>query len=165
MERAPQGEIRTPNSSWSGLGLSKTSPFLLGDSQSGIGAASTSANTTPTGLGGSVASVCGSAKLTGSGGGNTVVSSGSGNHQQQQQHQQQQSQWLRNKDCTGASPYNLNATTGLMDIVPAGQRSMLSHHKDIHSLMTHLGLEHYISECQILVVTFRIITHASIAFA
>lgn len=29
MERAPQGEVRTPTNAWAGLSLSKTSPFAL----------------------------------------------------------------------------------------------------------------------------------------
>lgn len=93
MERAPQGEVRTPTSHWADLGLSKTSPFAL--------------ETTPT-----------------SSNTNTAF-------------------WTRPDT---ASPYHLGATTGMLDGIPANQRSLLIKHKDIHSLMTHLGLEHYISK-------------------
>lgn len=40
----------------------------------------------------------------------------------------------------------MSATTGIMDVLPAQQRDLICQHKDIHSLMMHLGLEHYISE-------------------
>ncbi|EDW57610.2 uncharacterized protein Dvir_GJ18051 [Drosophila virilis] len=44
------------------------------------------------------------------------------------------------------SPYGLSATTGLLDATPVSRRMQLSQHKDIHTLLTSLGLEHYISE-------------------
>lgn len=88
IERAPAGEIRTPTSSWAGLGLSKTSPFSL----------------------------------------ETVTNNNN--------------QWNRTET---SSPYNLGVTTSLMDAAPSHSRMLLSQHKDIHSLMTHLGLDHYIS--------------------
>lgn len=44
------------------------------------------------------------------------------------------------------SPYNLSSTTGLIDSTPANRRLQLTQHKDIHSLLTSLGLEHYISK-------------------
>lgn len=44
------------------------------------------------------------------------------------------------------SPYNLSSTTGLVDSTPSNRRLQLTQHKDIHSLLTSLGLEHYISE-------------------
>lgn len=94
MERAPQGEVRTPTSRWADLGLSKTSPFAL--------------ETTPTNANSSSANL-----------------------------------WTRPDT---ASPYNLGATTGMIDGIPANQRALLIQHKDIHSLMTHLGLDHYISK-------------------
>lgn len=87
MERAPQGEVRTPTNAWAGLSLSKTSPFAL--ESAGI------------------------------------------------------SQWThRNEN----SPYKLGATTGMLDSTPAQERTQLSQYKDIPSLMTHLKLDHYISE-------------------
>lgn len=44
------------------------------------------------------------------------------------------------------SPYGLGATTGLVDSTPTNRRLQLSQHKDIHSLLTSLRLEHYISK-------------------
>lgn len=38
------------------------------------------------------------------------------------------------------------STTGLIDAIPTTDRIPLSHFKDIHSLLHHLKLEHYISE-------------------
>lgn len=38
------------------------------------------------------------------------------------------------------------ATTGLIDSVPWSDRMPLSQFKDIHSLLSHLKLEHYISK-------------------
>lgn len=38
------------------------------------------------------------------------------------------------------------STTGLIDAIPTTERIPLSHFKDIHSLLHHLKLEHYISE-------------------
>lgn len=38
------------------------------------------------------------------------------------------------------------ATTGLIDCVPWSDRILLSQFKDIHSLLSHLKLEHYISK-------------------
>lgn len=43
-----------------------------------------------------------------------------------------------------ASPYGLGATTGIVDSTPANRRLQLTQYKDIHSLLTALGLEHYI---------------------
>ncbi|KAM8716534.1 hypothetical protein ACLKA7_003415 [Drosophila subpalustris] len=42
------------------------------------------------------------------------------------------------------SPYGLGATTGLLDATPVSRRMQLSQHKDIHTLLTSVGLEHYI---------------------
>ncbi|KAH8262827.1 hypothetical protein KR044_000804 [Drosophila immigrans] len=42
------------------------------------------------------------------------------------------------------SPYGLSATTGLLDATPVSRRMQLSQHKDIHTLLTSVGLEHYI---------------------
>ncbi|XP_067620096.1 protein bicaudal C isoform X2 [Eurosta solidaginis] len=42
------------------------------------------------------------------------------------------------------SPYALGVTVGLMDATPTNRRLNLAHHKDIHTLLTSLGLEHYI---------------------
>lgn len=44
------------------------------------------------------------------------------------------------------SPYALGVTVGLMDATPTNRRLKLSQHKDIHTLLTSLGLEHYISK-------------------
>lgn len=44
------------------------------------------------------------------------------------------------------SPYGLSATTGLLDATPVNRRMQLAKHKDIQTLLTSLGLEHYISE-------------------
>lgn len=38
------------------------------------------------------------------------------------------------------------STTGLIDAMPSTERIPLSQFKDIHSLLNHLKLEHYISE-------------------
>ncbi|ALC39912.1 BicC [Drosophila busckii] len=43
-----------------------------------------------------------------------------------------------------SSPYGLSATTGLLDATPVNRRMQLSQHKDIQTLLTSLGLEHYI---------------------
>lgn len=54
-------------------------------------------------------------------------------------------QWVHNVG--NASPYsNMGVTTGILESTPAEKRAVLTHQKDIHSLMTHLGLEHYISK-------------------
>ncbi|EDV58077.1 protein bicaudal C [Drosophila erecta] len=42
------------------------------------------------------------------------------------------------------SPYGLSATTGLLDATPVNRRMQLAKHKDIQTLLTSLGLEHYI---------------------
>ncbi|XP_037911296.1 protein bicaudal C isoform X2 [Hermetia illucens] len=42
------------------------------------------------------------------------------------------------------SPYNLGVTTGLVESTASNLRLQLAQHKDIHSLLTSLGLEHYI---------------------
>lgn len=44
------------------------------------------------------------------------------------------------------SPYGISATTGLLDATPVNRRMQLSQHKDIHTLLTSVGLEHYISK-------------------
>ncbi|XP_017856704.1 PREDICTED: protein bicaudal C [Drosophila arizonae] len=46
------------------------------------------------------------------------------------------------------SPYGLSATTGLLDATPVSRRMQLSQHKDIHTLLTSLGLEHYITRSE-----------------
>lgn len=58
--------------------------------------------------------------------------------------------WPRGLAGTGilASPYCLGATTGIVDSTPTNRRLQLSQYKDIHSLLTALGLEHYISDSQ-----------------
>lgn len=38
------------------------------------------------------------------------------------------------------------STTSLLDCMPSNDRIALSQFKDIHSLLTHIKLEHYISE-------------------
>lgn len=86
MERLPQGEVRTPTNIWSGLSLSKTSPFQL--ETAGI------------------------------------------------------SRWANREEHI---PSKLMGTTGLLDSVPIQDRE-LSHFKDIHSLLNHLKLGHYISK-------------------
>uniref|UniRef100_W8C9I3 Protein bicaudal C n=2 Tax=Ceratitis capitata TaxID=7213 RepID=W8C9I3_CERCA len=63
--------------------------------------------------------------------------------------------WPRNvhgmnfNNCAGGnaapiSPYGLGVTVGLLDATPTNRRLKLSQHKDIHTLLTSLGLEHYI---------------------
>lgn len=42
------------------------------------------------------------------------------------------------------------ATTSLIDSVPWNDRMPLSQFKDIHSLLSHLKLEHYIGKCILL---------------
>ncbi|XP_058987382.1 protein bicaudal C [Musca domestica] len=42
------------------------------------------------------------------------------------------------------SPYGLGATTGIVDSTPTNRRLQLTQYKDIHTLLTALGLEHYI---------------------
>lgn len=44
-----------------------------------------------------------------------------------------------------ASPYNLGVTTSLLDVTPKHQRHNLSQYNDLHTLLSKLGLEHYIS--------------------
>lgn len=53
---------------------------------------------------------------------------------------------LNNNGGQQLSPYNLSSTTGLVDSTPSNRRLQLTQHKDIHSLLTSLGLEHYISK-------------------
>ncbi|XP_059221980.1 protein bicaudal C [Stomoxys calcitrans] len=45
---------------------------------------------------------------------------------------------------TLVSPYGMGSTTGIVDSTPTNRRLQLTQHKDIHSLLTALGLEHYI---------------------
>ncbi|TMW46084.1 hypothetical protein DOY81_008835, partial [Sarcophaga bullata] len=54
--------------------------------------------------------------------------------------------WQRGLAGTGifASPYCLGATTGIVDSTQTNRRLQLTQYKDIHSLLTALGLEHYI---------------------
>lgn len=56
--------------------------------------------------------------------------------------------WQRSLGAVGilASPYALGATTGIVDSTTSNRRLQLTQYKDIHSLMTGLGLEHYISK-------------------
>lgn len=45
------------------------------------------------------------------------------------------------------SPYKLGSTTGILDSAPPAQdQTQLSQFKDIHSLLNHLKLDHYISK-------------------
>lgn len=44
-----------------------------------------------------------------------------------------------------ASSYNLGVTTSLLDVTPKQQRQNLSQYNDLHTILTKLGLEHYIS--------------------
>lgn len=100
MERQPQGEVRTPNSHWSGIGLSKSSPFSLENAS------------------------------------------------------RNNNQWDRGENL----PYNLGVTTGVLDVTPTSQRTPFAHFKDIHTLLTHLGLDHYISKYVILeVMKYKIV--------
>lgn len=78
-------QIRTPTDAWAKLSLSKTSPFALETSTSGV------------------------------------------------------SQWAQREKLN----FDKVATTGLIDSIP--ERIPISHFKDIHSLLSHLKLEHYIS--------------------
>lgn len=90
MKRTLDGDgIRTPTSTWSGLGLSRTSPFALGSIR------------------------------------------------------QPSLDSFRNDVSPSVSPFNLVKTTGIIDSTPSN--SYLEHHKDIESLLIHLGLEHYIN--------------------
>lgn len=52
-------------------------------------------------------------------------------------------QWTRPVDNPLFDKYS---TTSLMDALAAPDRNLLSRFKDIHSLLTHIKLEHYISE-------------------
>lgn len=52
------------------------------------------------------------------------------------------SQWAQREKLT----FDKVATTGLIDSVPWSDRMPLSQFKDIHSLLSHLKLEHYISK-------------------
>ena len=90
MERPPvSGELRTPNTNWMGMALSRTSPAPL----------------------------------------ETV----------------DDMNWLRGANTAASvSPYSLAVTTGMIESTPTNRRLQLSQHKDIHSLLTSLGLEHYI---------------------
>lgn len=51
------------------------------------------------------------------------------------------SQWAQREKLN----FDKAATTGLIDTVPWTDRMPLSQFKDIHSLLSHLKLEHYIS--------------------
>lgn len=51
--------------------------------------------------------------------------------------------WQRN---SATSPYNLGVTTSLLDITPKQQRHNISQFNDLHSILTKLGLEHYVSK-------------------
>lgn len=54
--------------------------------------------------------------------------------------------WERNN----SSPYNLPSTSGMSIVDPAPSSKMfLNHHKDIRSLLSHLGLEHYMNTFEI----------------
>lgn len=124
MERAPHGEVRTPTSQWAGLGLSKTSPFAL-ETAAAVNN-STSSGTTPTN------------SLNYHNSPAQVAATASG-----------KIQWPRTEN--NASPYGLGTTTGLLDVAPVEKRSQLCQHKDIHSLLTYLGLEHYISKLIVII--------------
>lgn len=52
-------------------------------------------------------------------------------------------QWPRP---SGSSLFDKIATTSLLDTISATDRSPLSRFKDIHSLLTHIKLAHYISK-------------------
>ncbi|XP_055712848.1 protein bicaudal C isoform X2 [Phlebotomus papatasi] len=91
MKTSPMmGEVRTPNSGWAGLGLSRTSPMVSHEGSSGAFA----------------------------------------------------SNW---EDTTIASPYQLGKTCGVLDSTPIQRRAQIGNHPDLHSLLTSLDLEHYIS--------------------
>lgn len=53
------------------------------------------------------------------------------------------SQWAQREKLN----FDKHATTGLIDSVPWNDHVSLSQFKDIHSLLSHLKLEHYISNC------------------
>lgn len=44
-------------------------------------------------------------------------------------------------------PYKLGSTTSMLDSTPTQDRVQLSQFKDIHSLLTHLKLDHYLGKC------------------
>lgn len=48
------------------------------------------------------------------------------------------------------------ATTSLLDCMPSNDRIALSQFKDIHSLLTHIKLEHYISELLLEVLKLKL---------
>ncbi|XP_059618015.1 protein bicaudal C [Phlebotomus argentipes] len=49
------------------------------------------------------------------------------------------------EDTTSASPYRMGKTIGILDSTPVQRRAQIGHHRDLHSLLTSLGLEHYIN--------------------
>lgn len=80
-------QVRTPTDAWTKFSLSKTSPFALESTTTGI------------------------------------------------------TQWAHREKLN----FNKVVTTGLIDSIPWNDRMSLSQFKDIHTLLSHLKLEHYIS--------------------
>lgn len=54
------------------------------------------------------------------------------------------SQWTHREE---TMPFKLGSTTSIRDSTPSEDRTQLSQFNDIHSLLTHLKLDHYISKC------------------
>lgn len=61
-------------------------------------------------------------------------------------------QWTRPAETT---MFDKISTTSLMDTIASADRNSLSHFKDIHSLLTHIKLEHYISELIISTISIK----------
>lgn len=117
MERPPvSGELRTPNANWIGLALSRTSPAPLETADDNAWNRSGAGNAGDPGTGNN------SGQNNAAGGGGGAGSTGG----------------------IPISPYCLGATTGMIDSTPINRRIQMSQHRNIHSLLTNLGLEHYI---------------------
>ncbi|XP_055851865.1 protein bicaudal C [Episyrphus balteatus] len=142
MERAPiSGELRTPNANWIGLALSRTSPAPLetGDDNNAWNRSSGCGVAPNAGAGG--ASVGGGAGADGGGGRN-----GNGGNNNNSNNNANAAIGAAAAATGGIpiSPYCLGATTGMIDSTPLNRRIQMSQHKNMHSLLTTLGLEHYI---------------------
>ncbi|XP_050101510.1 protein bicaudal C [Anopheles aquasalis] len=115
MHMSPQqGEVRTPTLSWQGLGLSQSSPAPLEACDLSWANSSTSSNS-----GGGGGGVGGGGGGSGSGGSCSSPSS-------------------------AANDSRLNMTTTMIEVTPRHQREQLSQYNDVTTILTGLGLEHYI---------------------
>ncbi|XP_055384865.1 protein bicaudal C [Condylostylus longicornis] len=164
MERQPHGELRTPNANWIGLGLSRTSPAPL-ETVDDIGMTwnrsnnnyNNSSNNNSNSSNNNITPLASTTTPTIAH--DQTPQNHHHNHHQHSHHSSNNRGGSGSGSSNGAgiatnantssinaqiSPYNLGATTGIVDSTPYSRRMQLSQHKDIHSLLTSLGLEHYI---------------------